>query len=193
MTSTANLPVMRAVIVAMPEHWVEERRRTGADKRDEVWDGVLHVPPEPSVEHQRVEGRLLEVLAPLARQRGWECLAETAFIDPTKGWDNYRKPDLVVFSPEHVTKRAVELGAELVVEVLSPHDESRDKFSFYAARGVREVWLIDPVTREIEIYTLRGAAYFGILDARSPIFGLRFTTVVGPKLRIEWADGSAEI
>ena len=39
--------------------------------------------------------------------------------------------------PEHVSKRGLE-SAEVVVEILSPHDEARDKFGFYAHANVRE-------------------------------------------------------
>lgn len=193
MTSPANLETMRAVIAEMPEHWAEERKRTGADKRDEVWDGVLHVPPEPTMYHQLLESRLVEVLGPLARQRGLECASQASVMDPERGWKNYRKPDLAVFSRDHMTKRAIEGCAEIVVEILSPNDESRDKFSFYAARRVGEVWLIDPETREIEIFVLRGNAYFATLGRRSPRLDLEFTIVDGPKLRIDWDGGAAEI
>ncbi|MFA0754332.1 MAG: hypothetical protein IMHGJWDQ_002118 [Candidatus Fervidibacter sp.] len=33
-----------------------ERPKTGAARWDEVWDGVVHMSPMPSIEHQR-EGR----------------------------------------------------------------------------------------------------------------------------------------
>ncbi|HEV7554547.1 MAG TPA: Uma2 family endonuclease [Kofleriaceae bacterium] len=195
MTSTANLHDMRAVIVQMPEHWVEERRMTGADRRDEVWDGVLHVPPEPTMEHQLLESRLVEVLGPIARRLGLECVSQGTVMDPGRGWKDYRKPDLAIFARDQMTKRAIEGAPEVVVEILSPNDESRDKFPFYASRGVGEIWLIDPTKRVFELYMLRGSTYVTTVEdpVRSPRMNIRFTTIAGPKLRIEWDDGSAEI
>jgi Uma2 family endonuclease len=186
---------MRAVIVQMPEHWAEERRMSGADRRDEVWDGVLHVPPEPAMEHLLLKGRLVEVLGPLARRLGFECVPQGTVMDPHRGWKNYRTPDLAIFAREHMTKRAIEGQPEVVVEILCPDDESRDKFPFYASRGVAEIWLIDPTTRLLELYVLRGNSYITTVDqpVRSPRMNLRFTTVAGPKLRIDRDDGSAEI
>jgi hypothetical protein len=36
---------MKAIVLDFPKHWQEERRRTGASRWDEVWEGVLHIPP----------------------------------------------------------------------------------------------------------------------------------------------------
>ena len=86
----------------------------------------------------------------------------------------------------------------LAIEVLSPNDESRDKFGFYAARGVAEVWLVEPNTRALEVYVLRGSQYFiSLPDANhvvhAPALDLQLAVVAGPKLRVTWAGGSAEL
>lgn len=149
--------------------------------------------------HQRLEGRLIEVLGPLSRARGLEVVPEPNFIDPAKGFDNFRVPDLVVVDPANTTHRGVEGAAALVVELLSPNDESRAKFPFYAARGVGEIWLIEPIKRVVELYVLRDAtSYFIVLPdregrVRSPLFDMELRTVEGPKLRMAWADGSIEL
>ena len=39
----------------VPESLLDERRRQGLDVFDEVWEGVLHMVPPPSGEHQRLE------------------------------------------------------------------------------------------------------------------------------------------
>jgi len=82
--------------------------------------------------------------------------------------------------------------------VLSPNDESRDKFDFYAERGVGEIWIVDPQMREVEVYVLRGHKYFVSLpDANrrvhAPALDLQLTVVAGPKLRLTWVGGSAEL
>ena len=46
---------MRAVMLDVPESLLDERRRQGLDVFDEVWEGVLHMVPPPSGEHQRLE------------------------------------------------------------------------------------------------------------------------------------------
>ena len=49
---------MRAVIADVPSSLLESRHRTGTDRWDEVWDGVLHTPPMPNQDHQALEGTL---------------------------------------------------------------------------------------------------------------------------------------
>lgn len=63
-----------------------------------------------------------------------------------------------VWLENQVSERGYE-GAEVVIEVLSPNDESRDKFPFFATKDVREVWLVEPKTRAIELYELRKGRY----------------------------------
>lgn len=51
---------------------------------------------------------------------------------------------------------------DLIVEVLSPSTEKRDrgiKFQDYALHGVAEYWIIDPVAEAVELYRLQGDAY----------------------------------
>ena len=49
---------MKADIPVVPDELLEQRRRTGADQWDELWDGVLHMSPMPSPEHQELEYQL---------------------------------------------------------------------------------------------------------------------------------------
>lgn len=165
-----------------------ERRRSDEDRRDEVWEGVLHMAPQPTNEHQGIGTRLVRILGPFADNRGWEIRYETGLYDPTAGDSNYRVPDVMLYERQHESVRGVDGRAELVVEILSPHDESRAKLPFYAKHGVQEVWLIEPSTRVIEVYTLRGGTYFAVAaDAgivRSPLLAIELATVDGPKLRV---------
>ena|SRR5947207_3088850 len=47
--------VMRAVLVHVTGHELAHRRSTGLDRWDEMWEGILHTTPAPSLEHQRPE------------------------------------------------------------------------------------------------------------------------------------------
>jgi len=177
--------------------WLADRRRRGVDRWDEVWDGVLHVPPEPTTDHQRFEFRLAHILGPIAWARGLEPFTQVSILDPRDHERNYRTPDILVVDPKHVIRRGTEGPVELAIEVLSPDDESRDKLPFYAERGVKELWLVDPETRHIEIYLLRGKMYVIVAEdaagiMRAPALDLELS-LAGTKLRITWASGSAEI
>jgi Uma2 family endonuclease len=186
---------IEAIVIDPPASVVEERRRLGLDHGDEVWDGVIHLVPQPGTAHQMLATDLLIALAPIARSLGLECLYNLAVLDPVSGEKNYRRPDLVVFRREHVSERGIEGKAALVVEILSPDDETRDKMPFYAAVGVEEIWIIDP-TRVCEVYVLRGTTYYAAFRGddgaiRSPALGMTLRTVEGPRLQISWQGGAA--
>lgn len=186
---------MHAVIVDPPEHMLEERRRLGHDIRDEVWDGVLHMVPQPTFGHQLLAGHLHHILWPLVHAAGLQTVYETGLYGSER---NYRVPDLLVLDPTRASHRGIEGRAEVVIEILSPGDESRAKLPFYAKHGTQEIWLIEPETRAVEVYVLRGQTYFPVApeadgSVRAPRLGLVLRTVAGPKLRLEWADGAADI
>jgi Uma2 family endonuclease len=187
---------MRAVMLEAPEAYLDERRRLGHDKRDEMWEGVLHMVPPASSEHQRLEGRLYKALSTIAEARGLEAFAEAGVYAAAPR--SYRVPDVVVSSPRHISERGIEGRAELVVEILSPDDESRDKLPFYAAQGIPEALVVDPGTRSVEVYVLRGDTYVlaaanaaGVTHA--PILDIGLSIVDGPRLRITAAEGTFDV
>lgn len=133
----------------------------------------------------------------MAESRGLELSYETGLFRAGQEERDYRTPDLVFSRPEQAAERGVE-GAELVVEILSEGDESREKLVFYEQLSVSEALLVDPESREFELYVLRGGRLHVALPdehgaVRSKVLGVVFSKVGGPKLRVEWPGSSAEI
>jgi Uma2 family endonuclease len=190
MTSPGKVERMRAVVLDVPVHWLEERRRQGSDRWDEVWDGVLHMVPPPTVPHQMFAGDLEHVIRPLAQARGWHVLHETGLFG-VPDESNYRVPDLVVVHAQHLSERGVERVAEIAIEIRSKYDESYEKLPFYAACGIREAWILDPVLRTPDVRWLDDD--LSIVRTESRVLGLSFSVVAGPRLQITWDGGSAEI
>lgn len=155
---------MKAVMpVALPDvlAW---RKRRGLDLWDEVWDGVLHMPPMPNRAHQDLAGVLYNYLSVhWARPRRAKIFPPINLAAPG-GWPdkNYRIPDLVLLTPERFDidhNEYFEGAPDVVVEIRSPGDETYDKFPFYADLGVPEVWVIDRDTKEPEIHWLKRGRY----------------------------------
>ena len=185
------------MLVEVPEALIEERRRTGADRWDELWEGELHMVPPPSGLHQRLGTKLVIVLNPLATARGLVGSYETGLYRPGTDTD-YRVPDQVYARPELATDRGVDGPAEVVVELVSPGDETYDKLAFYADLGVGEVLVVHPVERRVELFVLRGSRYLAVQpDAggfvRSAALGATFGTVAGPRLAVGWEGGAVEV
>jgi Uma2 family endonuclease len=104
------------------------RRQRGQDLFDEMWGGVLHVNPAPSGRHGDLDSQLHVLLRPLAkaaalRMRGQFNLGQA---------DDHRVPDAGLH--HDTSDRVFYPTAALVIEIVSPGDESWDKLPFYAAR-----------------------------------------------------------
>jgi Uma2 family endonuclease len=153
-----------------------------------MWEGVLHMIPPPSSLHQRIGSDLLVALRPPADARGLVGLYESGLYRPGVD-DDWRVPDLVFAREAHISGRGVEGSAELVVEILSPGDETYDKLGFYGDVGVREVLVVDPITRHVELFANRDGTMLLVQpDAdgglRATSLGVTFRTVEGPRLRV---------
>ena len=46
---------MKAVMPDVPPEILAWRKRSGAHRWDEMWNGVLHMPPMPNRQHQELE------------------------------------------------------------------------------------------------------------------------------------------
>jgi Uma2 family endonuclease len=137
---------------------IEYRRRLDLDHHDEVWEGVLHMNPPPTGEHQCLVQQLYDLLGPLARRAGLVPLLQVFAVG--KGRDNYRAPDggLHRMQPRGVWQPT----AALVIEIVSPGDESWDKLPFYAAHEVDEVLIVDPAEHAVHWLGLVGGEYRSI-------------------------------
>ncbi len=154
---------MRAIIPAVPPGLLEWRQRTGANKHDEMWEGVLHMPPMPNREHQDLEFALEAFLRfRCAAGQGARVYRGVNVASPG-GWPNdYRVPDLVLLTPSRFEIDRNEYfdgGPDLVVEIRSPGDESFEKLKFYADIGVCEVWIIDRDSKIPQIHVLTEGHY----------------------------------
>ncbi|HEX6736782.1 MAG TPA: Uma2 family endonuclease [Vicinamibacteria bacterium] len=155
---------MKAVMLEVDPALLEQRRRLGLDRWDEMWEGVLHMAPAPADEHQRMVGELLAFLLPLFRAtgRGMIRMGINVF-DESSPSENYRIPDLTFVAAGHerlLAADGIRGGApDAVIEVRSPGDESYDKLPFFARLVVPEVVILDRDTKRAEVFRLQGADY----------------------------------
>ena len=74
------------------------------------------------------------------------------------GPDDFRVPDLGYLRQLDPDTLYFPTAA-VVVEVVSPGDETYDKFPFYAAHQVDEVLVVDPEYRRIHVFSRTGREY----------------------------------
>jgi Uma2 family endonuclease len=192
---------MKAVMLEIEAGIVAWRHRTGADRWDEMWDGVLHMPPMPNHSHQELELSLGAWLKRYwARPRGAKVYPPINLALPGRWPSDYRIPDLVLLTPDrfHINRNEYfDGGPTVVVEIRSPGDESYEKLPFYAQLKIPEVWIIDRDVRQVEIFQLSSGEYISTnLDSdgwcESLITGIRMRAEKG-KLAIMLVDDPATL
>ena len=183
------------------ERLINERRARGADRFDEVWEGVYVMAPAPNDEHQEIATHLARALLEAVEDPGLGVvrIGINLASDSVDWEDDYRVPDVAVFLKDSA---AVCHGAfwtgppDFLVEIVSPWDKTREKLAFYSTLGAREVLLVDRDPWQLELLrlqgsTLRPAAKVSPGDGmaiESKVLSLRFQLVPGePRPIIEIA------
>lgn len=155
--------------------FLTRRRALDQDRSDEVWEGEYHVVPAPDFWHGQVDSDLAALLRPAAKAAG--LVVTSQFNVGVQ--DDYRVPDggyhRVPLSTVWVPTAAI------VVEVVSPHDETWEKFAFYARHAIEEICVADPLTRQVRWFVLAGDAYEE--TGTSPLLGVTTTDLVAG---IDW-------
>lgn len=184
-----------------------QRAATGADRFDEVWEGVYMMAPLPNNEHQELVMELGAILREaIDRAAGDRVYPGVNLTDAPDDWTrNFRAPDLVVFlgGTTAENRGAFWTGpADLVVEIVSPGDRTREKLPFYERIGSRELLIIDRDPWQLEFYRLREGKLHcvgksGLADAAvlaSAVLPISLQLVAGPKrpqVLVRRTDGAA--
>jgi len=125
---------------------IERRRAQGIDLFDEVWEGSYHVAPAPNAAHGYIDDVLAVLLHPYAQAAG---LTGTGPFN-LGGPEDYRVPDRGYHRGRPRGTWAP--TAAIVVEIVSPDDQTYEKFAFYADHKVAEIIVADPSTKSLAIW-----------------------------------------
>lgn len=154
------MKAMKSVMVDTPAEILEDRRRRGLDRRDEVWEGVYHMVPPPTGEHEEIVGRTYSLfLTYVDRHKLGRIRLNAGVRDVSMGEQNYRVPEWVfvragregLLRPD---SSYVDEGPDVILEVRSPGDETDEKTPFYEKVGVREEVVVDRDSRRVQVLRL---------------------------------------
>lgn len=128
----------------------------------EFTDGVIEALPIPTEKHQAISLFLLLSLLAFVRPLGGVVFYAPLRLEVRPGM--FREPDLLLLVHGDDPRRQNEywLGADLVVEVVSPDKPGRDideKPRDYAEAGIPEYWIVNPLNDTITVLALAGKAY----------------------------------
>ena len=145
---------------------------------DEVWEGVYVMNPAPHDRHADVQAQLLVLLAEPARAAGLRARGPLNLGNP----DDYRVPDAALRRPG--PSCAYVPTAALVVEVVSPGDDTWKKLDFYAEHRVDELLIVDPQERKVAWLRLEGDGRYEPVE-RSGLIELSAAELAA---RLDWPD-----
>lgn len=152
-------------VITIPESLTEKEFQHWAMRcasRVEWVNGRVIVMAPASRRHVQLTGWIQSLLLIVVQQQQLgEVLGPEFMVRLRKGERSRRVPDVLFVSSarKSLLKPTYLDGApDLAIEVVSPDSVARDwreKYLAYEAAGVREYWVIDPLSRQMEVYALK--------------------------------------
>ena len=141
---------------------LEEYEALPEEVRVELIGGRVYDMASPTVDHQALAGELYFRFMDYFDKKGGKCKVFIAPLDVELKREppTIVQPDvMIVCDPEKLGDRRRVYGApDLAIEVVSPSNEKHDylrKLNLYMDAGVREYWIVNPQSRQINIYEMK--------------------------------------
>ncbi len=138
--------------------WLSEQ----TNRLIEFTDGYIEVVPMPTDAHQTILAYLCQMFFAFLQAAGGKVLFAPMRLRIRER--KFREPDILLLRRADDPRRQNRfwLGADLVVEILSPDKPERDlveKRDDYAEAHIPEYWIIDPRDATITVLHLAGTTY----------------------------------
>ena len=145
--------------------WTEEQYLALTNQTNQLMeftDGTFEVLPMPTSSHQVIVAFLYDLFRAIVGQTGGKVLFAPLRLRVRPG--KLREPDILLLldAADSRYQDAYWLGADLVVEIVSPDGAERDteqKPLDYAEAGIPEYWIVNPLDATITVLTLDGPSY----------------------------------
>lgn len=161
-------------------------------ERVELLRGKIRQMAAPSRKHQGVSQNLSVLLGTALWKSPCKIYVAPFDVRLTRMRDDKEvktvvQPDLcVICDPSKLDDRGCNGAPDLIIEILSPGNsrtEMKDKFELYQEAGVLEYWVVSPIEKTIQVWTLDEQ---GIYFSRQPnVEGDTVTTPIVPNLAVD--------
>ena len=135
------------------------RKLPDGGPRFQLVEGELYMSPAPNRYHQAISRNIEFMLLKYLEHDPRGELYHAPFDVYLSEHDVFQ-PDIVFVARENfsiLVDAGVEGTPDLVIEILSPSNAYLDrkaKLRVYARTGVKELWIVDPEARRVEVYHL---------------------------------------
>jgi Uma2 family endonuclease len=160
-------------------------------QRHELIDGEHYVTPSPNVRHQEL---LLRLVRAIDKYQETHPVGRLFFapLDVVLGTSSVVEPDLLLVTDDQshiVTTQHIRGAPALVVEVASigtRRTDERAKRDLYDRVGVREYWIVDPMSNRVAVHRRDDAG--GMVRVADLGEGDRLTTPLLPGFALGLAE-----
>ena len=128
-------------------------------KRAELIDGQIYDMAPPSPFHQKLVMELSATIRNYIRAKGGSCEVYPApfAVFLNKDTQNYVEPDIsVICDVDKIDHKGCNGAPDFIIEIVSPSSQRMDyltKLLKYRSAGVREYWIVNPVTKTVQVYS----------------------------------------
>ena len=142
------------------EYTIEDIYNLPEGTRAELIDGQIYYMAPPTRKHQDIVGTLYRKIADYIDAKGGSC---KTYVSPfavflNENDKNYVEPDIsVICNPNKLNDKGCTGAPDWIVEIVSPGSRKMDYFTKlfkYRTAGVREYWIVNPLTRTVNVYDL---------------------------------------
>ena len=138
------------------EYTLEDYFELPEDERCEIINGVIYDMTAPVVSHQDISGAIYGIFWTHIKNNKGPCKTFSSPIDVILDDKTIVQPDVLILCDKNkIEKGRIKGAPDFVVEVVSPSSRSRDhvlKLNKYMECGVREYWIVDPLSEKITVY-----------------------------------------
>lgn len=180
------LPMEKRYTLANALTWDEQERI------ELIYGDPVMMSPPPVRIHQKASISLATQLNNYLSGKKCEVYAAPFAVRPferdgdsPEDVDTMVEPDItVVCDPSKLDDIGCKGAPDLVMEILSPSTQRHDKltkFNLYQRAGVREYWIVDPVSKSVQVFVLENGYYaakdFGAVGDRLKVNILEDCTI----------------
>ena len=128
--------------------------------RAELIDGQIYYMAPPNTTHQRLLMDLSYLIKDYIKTNKGICEVFPApfAVFLNKDDTKYLEPDIsVICDPNKLNNKGCIGAPDWIIEIVSPSNQSYDyinKLALYKATGVREYWIVNPMTQTVYLYYL---------------------------------------
>ena len=172
---------------------IEDIMKLPEGQRAELINGRWYDMSAPSRVHQEIVMNLSSALHEYIKSNGGDCKVYPApfAVFLNKDNRNYFEPDIsVICDKSKLSDRGCEGAPDVVIEVASESTKSRDlflKLNKYKDAGVKEYWVVDPLTNTVNCYEFNEKYETGG-ELRIYNFDEEIPFITFPELMIRVAD-----